>query len=297
MLRDDHVRAQSQRSVSERPTPGPPLVSWIAMRVTPDSNRDGVIAALFEAGSQGVHEDGVSVVTHFRSDARIDDIRDAVMTADPSAYIAIADSPEIDYSRWRASVTSHRVGELVIAPPWRASETDPASTIIVDPAMAFGTGEHASTRGTMRLMQGVVRRGDVVADLGAGSAVLSIAAAKLGAARVAAIEIDHDAIGNAEDNLTANAVEHLVEVIEGDAATLLPLLAPLRVVLANIISSVLIPLLPAIGASLAPGGQAILAGILCDEREAMVALLDAGGWVIEREDTEDVWWSVQIAPR
>jgi ribosomal protein L11 methyltransferase len=267
------------------------------MRVTPDSNRDGVIAALFEAGSQGVHEDGVSVVTHFRSDARIDDIRDAVMTADPSAYIAIADSPEIDYSKWRASVTSHRVGELVIAPPWRASETDPATTIIVDPAMAFGTGEHASTRGIMRLMQGVVRRGDVVADLGAGSAALSIAAAKLGAARVAAIEIDQDAIGNAEENVRANGVADRVEVIEGDATTLLPLLAPVRVVIANIISSVLVPLLPTIRASLGGGGQAILAGILWDEREAMLSALDDGGWAVEREDTEDAWWSVQIAPR
>jgi ribosomal protein L11 methyltransferase len=68
-------------------------------------------------------------------------------------------------------------------------------------------------------------------------------------------------------------------------------------VLANIISSVLIRLLPVIGASLAPGGQAILAGILREEREAMVAALDAGGWTIEREDTEADWWSVQIARR
>ncbi|MDP9202113.1 MAG: 50S ribosomal protein L11 methyltransferase, partial [Gemmatimonadota bacterium] len=72
---------------------------------------------------------------------------------------------------------------------------------------------------------------------------------------------------------------------------------PVRVVLANIISSVLIALLPTIRASLAPDGQAILAGILCEEREAMVAALDADGWAIEREDTEEVWWSVQIAPR
>jgi ribosomal protein L11 methyltransferase len=189
------------------------------------------------------------------------------------------------------------VGDLVIAPPWHAEESDRRRKIIVDPAMAFGTGEHASTRGVMRLMQGVVRAGDVVADLGAGSAVLSIAAVKLGATRVAAIEIDHDAIGNADANVVMNEVDHRVEVIEGNAATLLPLLAPVRVVLANIISSVLIPLLPTIRASLAPGGQAILAGILSEEREAMVAAIDADGWVIEREDTEDVWWSVQIAPR
>jgi ribosomal protein L11 methyltransferase len=146
-------------------------------------------------------------------------------------------------------------------------------------------------------MQGVVRAGDIVADLGAGSAVLSIAAAKLGGERVTAIELDHDAIGNAEENVAANGVADRVDVIEGDAVTLLPLLAPVRVVLANIISSVLIPLLPTIRLSLASGGHAILAGILREEREAMVQALDADGWMIEREDTEDLWWSVQIAPR
>lgn len=272
-------------------------MSWIALRITPASNREGVIAALFEAGSQGVEEDGASVVTHFPGDAPIGAIRKAVIGADPRADISVTNPPEVDYSQWRASVSSHRVGELVIAPPWLSDQSDPRRTIIVDPAMAFGTGEHASTRGVMRLMQGVVRPGDVVADLGAGSAVLSIAAAKLGAARVAAIEIDHDSIGNAEENVLANKVEERVEVIEGDATTLLPLLAPVRVVLANIISSVLIPLLPLIRASLAKGGQAIIAGILCEEREAMVSALNADGWAIQREDTEDVWWSVQIAPR
>jgi ribosomal protein L11 methyltransferase len=163
--------------------------------------------------------------------------------------------------------------------------------------MAFGTGEHPTTRGVMRLMQGMVRRDDVVADLGAGSAVLSIAAAKLGARRVTAIEIDHDSIGNAEENVRVNGVGDVVEVIEGDATTLLPLLAPVRVVLANIISSVLVSLLPTIRESLDEGGQAILSGILVEERATILAALDSGDWTVQREDTEDAWWSVQIAPR
>ena len=272
-------------------------MSWIALRVTPESNRDGVIAALFESGSQGVQEDGPTVITHFPADARIADIRDAVMHADPHASIAVAESPDTDYSQWRASVSAHHVGDLVVAPPWLAADHDPDKTIIVDPVMAFGTGEHPTTRGVIRLMQGVVRRGDVVADLGAGSAVLSIAAIRLGAARVAAVEIDHDSIGNAEENLQANGVDDRVEVIEGDASIILPLLAPVRVVLANIISSVLIAMLPVIRSALAAGGQAILSGILVEERAMMIDALRAGGWSIEREDTEDLWWSVQIAPR
>lgn len=272
-------------------------MNWIALRVTPDSNRDGVIAALFASGSQGVQEDGAVVVTHFPSDAPIADIRNAVMRADPSAAITVSESPETDYSQWRASVSAHEIGELVIAPPWLATSYQAESVIIVDPAMAFGTGEHPTTRGVLRLMQGVIRDGDVVADLGAGSAILSIAAARLGAARVAAVELDHDSIGNAEGNVAVNGESDRVEVIEGDATIILPLLAPVRVILANIISSVLIAMLPAMRAALTADGQAILSGILIEEREGMLEAVQRSGWSVQREDTEDVWWSLQIAPR
>jgi len=272
-------------------------LSWIALRITPQSNRDGVIAALFDFGSQGVQEDGGVVVTHFRAGAPLDRIQRAVKDADPAAEISIAPSGDVDYSQWRASVGIHRIGELVIAPPWLASAEDPLRTIIIDPAMAFGTGEHQSTRGVRRLMQGVIKRGDFVADLGAGSAVLSIAAAKLGASRVAAIELDHDSIANAEANIEANGVADRVEIIEGDASLLLPLIAPVRVVLANIISSVIIPLLPAMRAALTPDGKAIIAGIVVDERSTIERALSEGGWRIERDDVEDAWWSARIAPR
>jgi ribosomal protein L11 methyltransferase len=307
--------------------------NWIALRITPHSNREGVIAALFEAGSQGVQEDGTSLITHFPPEAEIDDIRRSVMSVDPHAAIASSAAPETDYSKWRAAVSPHQIGALAVVPLWLAEEFDPDTTIVIDPAMAFGTGEHQTTRGVLRLMQGfgltpsesgaskpglvlasdgaadatmpiggavtspIVRAGDFVADLGAGSAVLSIAAARLGASRVAAIEIDHDSIGNAEENVRANGVADRVEVIEGDAEILLPLLAPVRLVLANIISSVLIRLLPTIRASLRADGQAILSGILVEERAMIVDALEGGGWKIEREDTEDAWWSVQIAPR
>src|SRR5207237_8377793 len=225
-------------------------VRWIALRITPETNRDGVIAALFESGSQGIQEDGAAVITHFPADTRIDDIIDAIIDADPHAVIAVADAPDTDYSQWRATVTEHWVGDIVITPPWLADGFDPDNRVIVDPAMAFGTGEHATTRGAMRLMQGLIRPGDVVADLGAGSAVLSIAAVKLGASRVAAVEIDPDAIENAEENVRASAVSDRVEVIQGDATVILPLLSPVRVVIANITSSVIVPLLPLIRSSL-----------------------------------------------
>jgi ribosomal protein L11 methyltransferase len=162
--------------------------------------------------------------------------------------------------------------------------------------MAFGTGEHATTRGVIRLLERVVQPGDRVADLGTGSAVLAIAAAKLGANRVAAIELDHDAIGNAEENVARNDVADRVTVIEGDAATLLPLVAPVNVITANIISSVLLELLPVMARALAMDGHAILSGILSVEREAMLAAVQAN-WRVDAEDEEDNWWSATISRR
>jgi ribosomal protein L11 methyltransferase len=143
-------------------------------------------------------------------------------------------------------------------------------------------------------MQISVQKGDVVADLGAGSAVLSIAAAKLGARSVAAVEVDADAIPNAEENVALNGVGDVVTIFAGDAGALLPLLAPVDVVVANIISGVLVEILPIIAASLAPAGFAILSGILAEERDEMLEELSGGGWTIADEDYEDEWWSVLI---
>ena len=136
-----------------------------------------------------------------------------------------------------------------------------------------------------------------MADIGAGSAVLAISAVKLGAKHVAAIELDHDSIANAERNVDANGVAGRVTVIEGDAALLLPLVAPVRVVLANIISSVLLELLPTIARALTDDGEAVLSGILTEEREMMLEALGAGGWTLLGDDVEGSWWSARIARR
>ena len=263
------------------------------MRVEGASDRDAVVGALFAEGSQGVQEDGAALVTHFPPGHDIGRVFAAVRSADSSALITFAEAPATDWSAWRASVGAHRLGKLRIAPPWLADDADPMQ-VVIEPAMAFGTGEHATTRGVVRLMQRLPGMPALVADIGAGSAVLAICAARLGAARVVAIEVDHDAIANAEENVAANRVGGIVSVVEGDASTLLPLVAPVGLVLANIVSSVLVELLPVIHGSLQPGGHAILSGILLDERDRMLAEIGRGGWRILSEDDEEGWWSVLI---
>lgn len=272
-------------------------MSWISLRILPTAGAaEAVSAALFAAGALGVHEDGPSLVTQFETLEEAEAARQAVVAADATAGVEVTPLPDVDWtSEWKRGVRAHRLGDLVVTPPWLADEYPPESRIVVEPGMAFGTGEHATTRGVVRLLPRALRPGDRVADLGAGSAVLAIAAARLGAGWVAAVELDPDAIPDAERNVEANGEGSRVQVIQGDAALLLPLIAPVRLVLANIISSVLLELLPVMAASLAPDGKAILSGILLEERPRMLAALADGGWSVVAEDAEEEWWSVLIA--
>jgi ribosomal protein L11 methyltransferase len=268
----------------------------MTVRVQPGTQRDAVLAALFAQGVQAVQEVDGAFATSIPDESSAGALTSAVMAASPDASVDISPTPVEDWSeKWKGSIRAHDLGAIVVCPPWLAAEHDAGRRVVIEPAMAFGTGEHQTTRGVIRLLQGVIRRGDQVADLGAGSAVLAIAAAKLGATSVVAIELDHDAIENAEQNVERNGVANRVTVIEGDAGVLLPLVAPVRVITANIISSVLLQMLPAIAAALSGGGQAILSGILVTEREEMVAALTSAGWRVEREDAEDAWWSTVIA--
>jgi ribosomal protein L11 methyltransferase len=268
----------------------------MTLRITPGARRDDVLAALFHSGVQAVQEIDGGFATGIKGAASADALKAAVMDASPDATVDVAPMPDTDWTlEWKRSVRAHDLGALTVCPPWLAEGKDPSRTIVIDPAMAFGTGEHQTTRGVLRLLQHVIRKGDRVADLGAGSAVLAIGAAKLGAASVAAIEVDHDAIENAEENVQRNGVADVVSVIEGDAGLLLALVAPVRVVTANIIAGVLVEILPAIADALTSDGEAILSGILIAEREDMLDVLSGGGWVVRGEDTEEPWWSVHIA--
>jgi ribosomal protein L11 methyltransferase len=265
------------------------------VRVRPGSQREAVVAALFSVGAQGVQEIDDQLFTLLDDESKTDEVTCAVLAASPDAYVETEPTPRVDWSeRWKSALHAHRLGSLTVSPPWLADPADAAHSIVIEPGMAFGTGEHATTRGVIRLLGELLREGDHVADLGAGSAILSIAAVKLGAAHAFAIEIDNDAIGNAQENVERNGVADRVTILEGDASTLLPLVAPVDVVLANIISSVLLPLLPAIASSLTAGGRAVLSGLLREERADMIGALSAGGWRIHREDLEDIWWSVAI---
>jgi ribosomal protein L11 methyltransferase len=268
-------------------------LTWLAVRVrAPAEDRDAVVALFFEMGSMGVQEDGETLATHFPPPVEQELLARRVRAVSPRALVEMADTPDVDWSeRWRDLIVSHEAGPIIVSPPWLVRPEDADRTIVIDPGMAFGTGDHETTRGVIRLMAKLVVPGDTVADLGAGSAVLAIAAAKLGAAQVVAIELDNDAIENAEENVVRNGVADRVTVLEGDAMVMLPLLGQFRMILVNIISSVITQLLPAIRDALAPGGVVVMSGVLAAESSALKATLRRAGWSVDAEDVEGEWWS------
>lgn len=267
-------------------------MTWFNLRVESPAHRDKALEALFAAGAQGVHEDGTALVTSFPDEAGARAAGAAARAADPAITYEVRPAVSIDWSTaWRDHAKVVTLGSLVVAPPWLKSGLDPRRTIVIDPGMAFGTGDHASTRGAVTLLQDAVREGSTVADLGSGSAVLSIAAAKLGASRVWAIEIDPEAQENAAANVEDNGVGDVVHLLEGDAALLLPLLAPVDVVAANIISSVVVDLLPTITAAAVREGFVILSGILESERDVVLDALRDNEWEVRRTYVEEDWWS------
>jgi ribosomal protein L11 methyltransferase len=270
---------------------------WVSLHIdVPEGAvRERVVGMLVNGGAGAVQELDSALLTHLQEGIALDALCVALENA--GAMVRQTALGEVDWStRWVTSVGVQRIGRIAVAPPWMSDDIASAEIpILIEPAMAFGTGEHETTRGVLALMQSLVEPGMLVADLGSGSGVLAIAAAKLGAGRVVAIEMDPDAIGNAMENVERNRVAAQVTVLQGDAAALLPLVAPVSLVLANIISSVVIELSPLMHRALPPGGRAVISGILVNEREHCLSSLAVDGWILESELREGEWWSSVIA--
>ena len=134
-------------------------------------------------------------------------------------------------------------------------------------------------------------------DLGSGSCILGIAAVKLGAARAIGVESDAEANPVAARNVERNGVAAAVEILEGDAGDLGPLLGPADLVLSNILRTVNTALLPAIASALRPGGIAIFSGMEVAEAPLFVPPLEAAGFAVEEALSDTGWWGVAARRR
>jgi len=193
-------------------------------------------------------------------------------------------------SSWKEFFHPIKIGErIVIKPSWEDYvPKDEELVIELDPGMAFGTGTHHTTAMCCRALEQIMQPGHVVFDVGTGSGILAVAAAKIGASRVQAVDLDTVAVRVAKENVTINKVEHIVHVGHGDLLT--GVTGQADIVIANIIADVVIKLLVDIPARLKDNGFFIASGIiterLSDVTAAMLAqnllidkVIEEGGWV------------------
>lgn len=270
-------------------------MSWIALEVQPDDDRrDAVAAWLVARTGQAIEERADGTVVAF---ARSAPDAEAIATGAQAEFglaVSRRELPEVDWTTaWREGLGPRTVGRMTLVPTWLEHRASPGDCVItIDPESAFGSGEHGSTRAALLLLDRWVKPGDSVLDLGTGSGILAIAAARLGAGRVVGVELDPDALPVATQNARRNGVERTVSFLEGDAGSVTPLLGPADLALSNILRLVNVSLLPAIHRAVRNGGTAIFSGMELAEATEFRAPLLAAGFQILSEITEDGWWAV-----
>ena len=198
-------------------------------------------------------------------------------------------------ARSQASLGAVKAGRIVVAPPWARPETLPPGEflVVVRPALGFGSGHHPSTRLALRGLQKLTISGREVLDLGTGSGVPAVAAARLGARHVTALDRDPDAIASARETLAQNGLERKVSLKVADIGGLAHPSVP--ILLANLTGSALTRSAPALSRLTSPGGSMVLSGILAVEAEAVTetyAQTATLAWRAQEDEWVGMVWTV-----
>jgi len=200
---------------------------------------------------------------------------------------------EEDWSNnWKAYFKPLRVGQrLVVIPSWETYDLQEGDLpIILDPGMAFGTGSHTTTALCLRQLERLVRPGTRVLDVGTGSGILAIAAKRLGAGKVTAIDVDPVAVRVARENMARNGVD--VAVQEGTIERLPP--DPYDLIVANIVAAVIIDILPEVATRLVQGGRFLASGIITERKQEVLDAVRAA-WLLPLEVWEEDGWVAILA--
>ena len=198
---------------------------------------------------------------------------------------AALDVPDADWAaRSQENLRAIHVGRIIVAPPW-----DAPITIVIRPSMGFGTGHHATTRLCLAALQRLELARCAVLDIGTGSAVLAIAASRLGAEEVTGIDDDADAIQAAWDNLSLNPAAQ-VTLIVGDAR--LTELTRADVILANLTGALLTQIAARLRQLANADGRLILSGFMAHEEPEVLAAF--GAFAVEHRGEEEGWVCVTL---
>ena len=221
---------------------------------------DRLYAVLDDFEPSAIHEEdaGQTWRVFFRSAEVRDDARAALLQLH-GVDVRALDVPDEDWARRsQENLKAIQAGRLLIAPPWDVPRSGSTPVIIIEPSTGFGTGHHATTRLCLLMLQQLELRGARVLDVGTGSGVLALAAWKLGAGDVVAVDNDPDALDNARDNIARNGAAPAIDIIRDDLDTLR--IQRADIVLANLTGAVLVRYAAEVRSLLVDEGYLILSG-------------------------------------
>lgn len=277
------------------------------------AGRDRLVALLAEHGLVGIQEDDLTAPKVWTAHFATMETRAAAAAAVRATedFAALGVQPiyveDDDWARrTQADLPAIQIGRVTVAPPWDLPKAvardpdsgtrtaDPGIVVIIEPSRGFGTGHHQSTRLCIALLQNRNLAGQTMIDVGSGSGVLAITAAKLGAAYVAAIDVDPDAVDNARENIAANGVGDLVEAHMEDFTTAKR--SPADVVTANLTGTLLARHATDLARFVRPGGTLIVSGFNVEEKD-IVEDAFAPALAISESAEEDGWWAFVLSRR
>jgi len=272
----------------------------ISLQVDPEA-QEAVGAFLFDLGCQGlISEEGRETLTAYMPfQENLDLVRHRIasfladlQTIFPqviSSKFSIKGLEDQDWGRsWRRFFKARRVtARLTVIPPWEP-ETPKGHVLKIDPGPAFGTGQHATTRLCLEAMEQVpMPESWTMLDVGTGSGILAIYGVSLGAERVAAVDLDPEALRWAQRNAALNGLEGAVELFSRPVEEWKE--ETFSLVTANLMLSEILRLIPCFRRLLEPGGWLILSGILTDQVEEVEQALSEWGFKRQRLSSEGEW--------
>ncbi|MBM3138938.1 MAG: 50S ribosomal protein L11 methyltransferase [Chloroflexi bacterium] len=215
----------------------------------------------------------------------------------PLGAVEYRDVAESDWSEeWKRFYTLQRIGRrLVVRPSWTPYEARAGEAVVaLDPGMAFGTGQHETTRLCLEALERLVRDGTTVLDVGTGSGVLAIAAVKLGAASVRALDTDAGAVAVATENAARNDAGERIEFATGSLGDAWPWREPPRgcaaLVVVNISAAAVEALMPELAEAVAPGGALIASGFIARDAPGIAERARLAGLGGAELTADGDWW-------
>lgn len=207
--------------------------------------------------------------------------------------VTVVEMDEEDWAHsWKQYYKPVKISQhLTVVPLWEEYVPQPGENVILlDPGMAFGTGTHPTTMLCIQAIENYIKSNDRVIDVGTGSGVLSIAAAKLGASEVKALDLDQVAVESARENVSTNRVDDVIAVETGDL--LKGITGEYDLVVANILADVILLFIEDAYARVKSGGYFITSGIIGAKRDEVTAALVAAGFVIEETRVMEDWVAI-----